>query len=47
MREERGVFLGVGGAPRVLVVTHGVHGPDIIRLIAARKLVRTERTAYR
>jgi uncharacterized DUF497 family protein len=44
--EERFVLLGVSGASRLLVVIHCEHGPDIIRLISARKAERTERAAY-
>jgi uncharacterized DUF497 family protein len=44
--EERFVLLGVSGASRLLVVIHCERGPDIIRLISARKAERTERAAY-
>ncbi len=44
--EERFVLLGVSGTSRLLVVIHCERGPDIIRLISARKAERTERAAY-
>ena len=44
--EERFVLLGVSGTSRLLVVIDCERGPDIIRLISARKAERTERAAY-
>ncbi len=44
--EERFVLLGVSGASRLLIVIHCQRGPDIIRLLSARKAERTERAPY-
>ncbi len=44
--EERFVLLGVSAASRLVVVIHCERGPDVIRIISARKADRTERAAY-
>ena len=44
--EERFVLLGVSAASRLVVVIHCERGPDVIRIISARKAARTERAAY-
>lgn len=44
--EERFVLLGVSTASRLVVVIHCERGPDVIRIISARKADRTERAAY-
>ena len=44
--EERFVLLGVSAASRLVVVIHCGRGPDVIRIISARKADRTERAAY-
>jgi uncharacterized protein len=45
--EERFVLLGISAASRLVVVIHCERGPDVIRIISARKADRTERAAYR
>lgn len=44
--EERFVLLGVSAASRLVVVIHCERGPDVIRIISARKADRTERATY-
>ena len=45
--DDRFVLLGLSAAFRVLVVVHAYREhPDTIRIIAARKATRTERTHY-
>jgi len=44
--EERFVLLGISAASRLVVVIHCERGPDVIRIISARKADRTERAAY-
>lgn len=44
--EERFILLGLSGASRLLVVIHCERGPDVVRLISARKAERTERATY-
>jgi len=44
--EERFVLLGISAASRPVVVIHCERGPDVIRIISARKADRTERAAY-
>lgn len=44
--EERFVLLGVSAASRLVVVIHCERGPDVIRIISARKADRSERAAY-
>ena len=44
--EERFVLLGVSASSRLVVVIHCERGPDVIRIISARKADRTERAAY-
>ena len=43
--EKRFVLLGVSAASRLVVVIHCERGPDVIRIISARKADRTERAA--
>ena len=45
--EERFVLLGISSVPRILVVVHAHRSsPDTVRIISARKAIRSERTTY-
>ena len=43
--ERRYITVGWSSKRRLLMVAHADHG-DLIRIVSARKLTRTERTAY-
>ena len=44
--EERFVLLGLSSTLRMLVVVHALRGPDVIRIISARKATRQESQDY-
>ena len=44
--EQRFILLGMSKNFRLLIVNHCERGPDLIRIISARKADRQERKAY-
>ena len=44
--EERFILLGVSARSRLLVVCHYERGPDVIRIISARRADKSERRQY-
>ncbi len=44
--EERFILMGISSQSRILTVCHCERGPDVIRIISARKADKSERKQY-